>query len=262
MHYAFCSDGRLISSPPAIKLRKMASGFNAIQRLKITLTDTMQILLRYARAFQEDYSVWLVDMRLVHLVENMMSSNFLAADYGGTYMRYIIVFGIMLKHRGDLRLLSEQHGRYRQRRLLASHTLMDQARTFKLRRTSSSLFSPLKCSSKNAKGQLYSRRSSPTYSTGRFLVSFTFDTSHRVNSRFEHLRCFLYIKIQQTKIKSHSIIFILQHYKYSRPRLIKPEKLESKPDIPKKRIMLKRENQFRSAGNVNKLEILFFVQCY
>lgn len=47
-------------------------------------TDKMQSPLSYARAFEEDYGVRSVDVRILDIEEDMMSSRFLAANFRAT----------------------------------------------------------------------------------------------------------------------------------------------------------------------------------
>lgn len=60
MRYTFRVDGKSIFRAQAINLKKLANTSMAIVGRKETFTDTMQILLSYARVFEEGYGVHLV----------------------------------------------------------------------------------------------------------------------------------------------------------------------------------------------------------
>lgn len=55
-----------------------------------------------ARTFQENFGVNLVGVRIVNIVEDTMSSKFLAAYFRAIYIRYTIVGKILTKHLGVL----------------------------------------------------------------------------------------------------------------------------------------------------------------
>lgn len=61
-------------------------------------------LLNYTRAFEENYSVCIVDERMTDITEDMNFSNYLPVSSGVTYLRYTTVGKIMIKHNGLLHL--------------------------------------------------------------------------------------------------------------------------------------------------------------
>lgn len=65
----------------------------------------MRSLLRYERGYKEKYSIRFVDGRIMHIAEDIMLSESLAANCRATYRRYIRVGKIMIKQRGVLSLL-------------------------------------------------------------------------------------------------------------------------------------------------------------
>lgn len=73
-------NGRDITSAQAIKLFKLEHVSPAIVRHNITFTVIIGSLLNYAQAFQEGYGVRFVDARIVKIVDEMMSFDFLATS--------------------------------------------------------------------------------------------------------------------------------------------------------------------------------------
>lgn len=102
--YVFCADGKSISPAQEIRLSKMANISMAIVRYKATFTDTSHSLLSYARACEENYSVRNIDIRLSYIVEELMSSKFLADSSRATYIRYNTVAKMMIQHQHVLRI--------------------------------------------------------------------------------------------------------------------------------------------------------------
>lgn len=53
--------------------------------------EKVQRLLRYAAVFLKDYGIRFVDVYIMDIVEDPISSNILAAKYRSTHIRYITV---------------------------------------------------------------------------------------------------------------------------------------------------------------------------
>lgn len=66
------------------------------------ITDAIQRLLRYARAGDKDYGSCFVDAGIADIVEDMMSTNYLAANYKETHVRYNKVGTILINHQSVL----------------------------------------------------------------------------------------------------------------------------------------------------------------
>lgn len=73
MQYEISFNGKTILPAQACKLCKIATMFSTNVRREATITDKMQILLSYARAFEEDIDVRFFGMRLLVIVEDTMS---------------------------------------------------------------------------------------------------------------------------------------------------------------------------------------------
>lgn len=74
MRYAICADGKTILLAQAFRLSKIASISTVIVRRKTMFTDTMQILLSYARAVEEDYGVRFINVCMLCIVYNILST--------------------------------------------------------------------------------------------------------------------------------------------------------------------------------------------
>lgn len=70
-----------------------------------TFADSIQGLLNYGQAFKEDYHIRLVDVCIVDIFEDMMSSKFLASNGRAIHLRNTRVQKISIKHQGMLSLL-------------------------------------------------------------------------------------------------------------------------------------------------------------
>lgn len=74
-------------------------------RREIRFIGTIQSVLNYARTFRERYAVSFVNAHVLDIVENMMSSKFLAENSKATYAWYIHAAKMMIKNNGALPLL-------------------------------------------------------------------------------------------------------------------------------------------------------------
>lgn len=70
-----------------------------LARRKVKFTETIQSLLSYTRAFQKDYVLRSVNVHATDIVEDIMFSNFFAVNSGATYICYLRVSKIMIKHK-------------------------------------------------------------------------------------------------------------------------------------------------------------------
>lgn len=62
----------------------------------------MYSLLGYAQTFEEDYDIRFVEVRIMHYLDDMISSSFLAASSKATCESYIRVRKMSFKHQGLL----------------------------------------------------------------------------------------------------------------------------------------------------------------
>lgn len=102
---AFRIHGKRISSSVKIMLRKIAKISTATMRLKLTLTDTVQSFSSYSEASREDYAVRFAYVPLKYIFEDMMTWNFVAVHTSNTYVQFIVVSRMMIKHKSRLSLL-------------------------------------------------------------------------------------------------------------------------------------------------------------
>lgn len=89
MWYALLIVEKLMNSAQEIKPRKIANISTATVRWESSFPETIESVLNYARAFEEDYAMSFVD--------DMMSSNFFVANAMATYARYICVASTIIK---------------------------------------------------------------------------------------------------------------------------------------------------------------------
>lgn len=101
-HYAFQLDRKNISPTQALKLSKTASTSTAIVPLEQVFTDSMQSLLTYSRSFIEKHGVRFFFVGIMDIVDDIMSSTFLAANSRATYTRYIRVHKVLIKRKYEL----------------------------------------------------------------------------------------------------------------------------------------------------------------
>lgn len=87
MPYESFIDGNPITSAQEIKLSKIANISTSFMRREISFTDTVQIFLHYRWTLKEDYAIDFVDAPVLDTVNDMLSSNFLAASSNATYAR-------------------------------------------------------------------------------------------------------------------------------------------------------------------------------
>lgn len=76
--YAFQNGGKPISPAQAIKTSKVASISTATLWRQPTFTNSIQSLLSNAWAFEENYEICFVEVRIIDLVKDKTSSNLLA----------------------------------------------------------------------------------------------------------------------------------------------------------------------------------------
>lgn len=106
MRYEFHVDGKAILTAQAIKLNKIGNICTANKQRKV-FTETMQSLLSCAQASEEGYVLRFVYVRISKIVDDRMSSTFLAAISGATYIRHIRVNKMMNKRHGVLPIPQE-----------------------------------------------------------------------------------------------------------------------------------------------------------
>lgn len=105
MHYGFRVGGKATSPAEGVNLRKITNLSTAIVQREPMFPDTMQSLLSYVQAFEENYGVHFLHMRISDIMENIIYSNFLPTKSRATSKRYIGVDKMMRKNRGVLPLL-------------------------------------------------------------------------------------------------------------------------------------------------------------
>lgn len=93
-------DGKAFSPTQAISLGIIANKSTTIVRRKAFFTDAAQCMLSYAWAFEVDYSVHLVYVHNLDIIDSMIPSNFLAANSTETCVRYIWIDTMMIKYKG------------------------------------------------------------------------------------------------------------------------------------------------------------------
>lgn len=105
MRYRSQVDGKPITQALAIKLSKIVNILTAILRRRAGFTYTMQCLLGYARAFEEENGRFSVYVLIMNILEHMIPSSVLAANPGATYIRSIILDKMMIRHQGVFSIL-------------------------------------------------------------------------------------------------------------------------------------------------------------
>lgn len=86
---------------------KIANIITENVQCEATFTDIMQSLLRFAKAFEKDWGLYLVNARILGIVEDVMSSSFLATNSRVTNKRYITNDKMMTENKGMLPLLGK-----------------------------------------------------------------------------------------------------------------------------------------------------------
>lgn len=76
-------------------------------RRKAESAEKTKRLLNYRRAFEENYDVRFFNVSAEDIAENIVFSNFLAANSRIVYQRHFEVCKIMITHKGMLRLLAK-----------------------------------------------------------------------------------------------------------------------------------------------------------
>lgn len=79
-----------------------------IRRSEATFEDTIQSLLRSARAFEENYDIRFVDVRTTDIVEVMKSSKFSAASCWITYLCNTRASKMLIEYQDALHFLGKQ----------------------------------------------------------------------------------------------------------------------------------------------------------
>lgn len=78
--YAYRVDGKATLPAQMTNLSKIANILMAIVRRKATFPDTIQTVPRYTRALEKGYGARSVDVNIMDIAEDMIYSNFLAAN--------------------------------------------------------------------------------------------------------------------------------------------------------------------------------------
>lgn len=98
--YVFWVNGKPISPVQVIILSKIEIVLTVIMRREATSTEIMKSVLSYARSFNENYGVHFFDVRIIDILEDMMFSSFLAGNFRVTYVSYISVVMMIIRHEG------------------------------------------------------------------------------------------------------------------------------------------------------------------
>lgn len=104
LHYAFCVACKAKSLAPAIELSQIAYIKTASMQSKETLSNTTQILLSFARAVGNDCGVHFVNMHILRIADDRISSTVLCANAREIYVHNIRAAKIMIKSRRVLSL--------------------------------------------------------------------------------------------------------------------------------------------------------------
>lgn len=80
MRCAIRVDGKPISLAEVIQLSKIAIVSTAVVRRQVIFSNILQRLLSYFQASEESYGIRFGDVRILHIVEYMLSPTFLAAN--------------------------------------------------------------------------------------------------------------------------------------------------------------------------------------
>lgn len=134
---------KLISPAQENRLITIAHILIETVRLETTFTDTMWIMLCCMWALEEAYGIYIVDMRILDILERNTSLKVLAASWRAAYIQFIEVGKTKKKSEGVLPFLWSWESSPQLERLFVSLTLMSKASTFLLRGTFSSRFRPL-----------------------------------------------------------------------------------------------------------------------
>lgn len=105
--YAFRAESRPILPYQSIKRSKIANIFTAVVRRKVEFTGTMQSVLSNRRALEEAYGTRSVDMHILDIVKDMMSSTFLPNNSRAIYTRYTTVAKMTIKYQSMLPFLAK-----------------------------------------------------------------------------------------------------------------------------------------------------------
>lgn len=79
-NYKFWVDGKVFLHVNKLKLSNMANISTASVRHEATVTDTMQNLLSYMYFIEQYYDARFVYVRVVHIVDHLMYSSFVAVN--------------------------------------------------------------------------------------------------------------------------------------------------------------------------------------
>lgn len=90
MQDAFRINGKPITISQAITLNKKANNLNGVVRGKTGFANSIQAVLNYAQAFEEN-AVPFADARVLDIVNTLMSTKLLTISSKAIYERYICV---------------------------------------------------------------------------------------------------------------------------------------------------------------------------
>lgn len=203
--YAFCIDEKPISLDQAIKLSKIAEVSTFIVSCKTTFTNTIQGVLNSTRAF-EDYGKIFVDLSVLDIVDDMMSSNVLDENPKATYTRYMCVGKMMMKIEGKLSLLVSLSMDAVVAKALGITHLIDP----ELKVSSEKYFIlVIQVAETSPRALTIPLSSMPAHSIdkrGPCLTNFTFVIWSKVKKNFHALRSFFQAKIHQKRIITHKLL--------------------------------------------------------
>lgn len=97
--YKLLLDSSPIKPDQMIYLSKAIKRSTAILRRKARLTEIPQSVLSYARAAEEENVVYFADVCMLHIMDNIMSGNFLAGRSPATYVCYVTVDATMVNQK-------------------------------------------------------------------------------------------------------------------------------------------------------------------
>lgn len=105
IRYAFRIDGKSIFLAPVTKMSRIAKISTVFVRRKPGFTNTIQSVLSYAQAFEQNFRMSFVDARVLDIIHDLTSSNLLAANSQVTYARKMRLANMTINEYGVLPLL-------------------------------------------------------------------------------------------------------------------------------------------------------------
>lgn len=148
-------------------------------------------MMRYTGAVGKDYGLRFFDVRIIKIVEDMISSKVFTTSFRVTNVSQIRVGKMMSKLQSMLNVLVKHVKNDTTAGLSASRTLMPQASTTRFRTAGSWRFSLLMRSPRMTTSLVISRQTGLIETTERSITSIIFPTQSEAKRRFRALRSLL-----------------------------------------------------------------------